>query len=361
MFRVGVPCTGTACSLDEFPRVGPLLPRHLRGVAYRSSTDLRFQEGADFAIVHHRLMQDGSMRKLLGFAALLAAVAACDSNSPTALPPQLSNVIQSTTLLNVDDAFSAVAEVLPSFGGLSYDAAGNIQVFMRPPYDEAQTVAVLTEFLTERSSPYESKSFQWRFVTAQYTWPELLAIRRAVSPLTVTSGFVYLDADESNNRVTIAVSNAEAERYIRSAITVSGIDERAIGFIRLGPMVPMTTLRERIRPIPAGFVTGWQYPGISSECTHGFNVRRAPDDGYIYFLMNDHCSGARATVDGTTYYQPYTGPLQDVIGTEVVDPGYFDNNSDPACEVGFVCRYSDANLVRYSVSASGFGDLLPGN
>lgn len=181
---------------------------------------------------HQRLLQDGSMRKLMTFAAVLMVVSACESNSATEVAPQRSNLIQSTTRLNIDDAFSAVAEVLPSFGGLSYDSAGNVRVFMRPPYDEAQAIAVLTDFLTERISPYQSPIFRWRFLTAEYTWPELLAIRRTVAPLAMTSGFVYLDADESHNRITIAVSNAEAEARIRAAMTISRVDEQAVGFIR---------------------------------------------------------------------------------------------------------------------------------
>jgi hypothetical protein len=115
-----------------------------------------------------------------------------------------------------------------------------------------------------------------------------------------------------------------------------------VDVIETQPIVRVSTLRDKVRPVIAGL----QIRFSNYLCSLGFNAIRGNDSG---FVTASHCSDKQGSVDGTQYYQPLDQVSDQFIGTEIADPAYRRNIG--GCPRGRVCRSSDANFS----AASDFG------
>jgi hypothetical protein len=97
-----------------------------------------------------------------------------------------------------------------------------------------------------------------------------------------------------------------------------------------------------VRPL----VGGLQLRFDGFLCTLSYNATHGTQgEG---FVVNSHCTTNRGTVDGTLYYQPLDQVADQFIGTEVLDPPFFQRTN--GCPRGKLCRWSDS---AYASRASG--------
>lgn len=260
----------------------------------------------------HRL----GRRILCGLAAvvLMAAPAWAGSAAPAA---PWSTFDEGLVLLN---------EELPGFGGLFFDAAEGLHVYMVG--GQADGVA---EFFGTGVQVH----------VADYEFAQLQSWRESMRSLLSLPGVVYLDVDEKQNRVRVGIDRAQAglvTRKLESGLAGLQVPREAVRFEETDPIYPMVTLSGAFNPVPGGVEIN--FPGFL--CTLGFNIRFGGADSTCYFMTNSHCTNVQGGVESTPYLQPAGGAS---IGTEVYDPIYF---TGAPCPAGRRCRYSDSSAAVYN-------------
>jgi hypothetical protein len=248
----------------------------------------------------------------------------------------------------------AVAQVVPGFGGYFIDASGAPSVYLTDANQRPAAEAALATFLSNRG--YIAADL--RVLQADYEYAQLDAWYRAARGGVFTvSGIVLGDVDEARNRLRYGVTTASAGIGVQNVLTGLGVPSGAVVVEQRSPIVPMATLRDRVRPTIGGLQINF-FPVTTTPvtllCTLGFNAIK---DGVASFITNSHCSNVEGGTDTPTdYYQPRRGasasngftPLaENFIGTEVDDPAWqFQVNAD--CPPPLACRYSDASRARYA-------------
>lgn len=238
-----------------------------------------------------------------------------------------------SSLPSVDQDLAAVGREVPGFGGLYYDGLGRPNVFLLDPDRDGASAARLlgAGVVVHR---------------AEYEFARLLAWRLALRPLLGLPGAVYLDADESSNRVVIGVApdaGADREQMEREAVA-AGVPLPAIVWRETPRAVPWTGLQSKIRPVSGGL----QNVFSTYICTLGFNAYLGKAFGVV---VAGHCTDTFGEVDGTRIYQP-TSTGGDLIAKETVNPAFF---SGSPCPRSNLCRYSDSAFAQYT--NPGFGTL----
>lgn len=177
-----------------------------------------------------------------------------------------------------------------------------------------------------------------RVAHGQYTPEQVERWFQQLSPEALAlPGAVFVDNDESVNRVVVGVQNEGAAAAVRGVAARLGVPEGALEVQVVEPIQFAVTLRDRVDPR----IGGIQIHFSMFLCTLGFN---AVDGTENSFMTNSHCTDRQGGVEGTVYYQPTSSVDPVSIGTEVEDPEYFRNG---VCPRGRKCRYSDAARAAY--------------
>ena len=238
---------------------------------------------------------------------------------------------------SIDARFADVGRAAPGFGGM-FVQAGVLNVYLvdhsqRPAASRAIEAAFGAEALRAGGVRYRG---------ADYSFNQLKAWQQRANALFELSGVVTTDVDETANRVAVGVESASAARAVAKELAASGIPAGAVRLDVVGQIHALATLRDRVRPL----VGGLQIRFDGFLCTLSYNATHATQgDG---FVTNSHCTTNRGTVDGTLYYQPLNQVANEFIGTEVLDPPFFQRTN--GCPRGKLCRWSDA---AYASRASG--------
>jgi hypothetical protein len=187
-----------------------------------------------------------------------------------------------------------------------------------------------------------------RVVSAQGR-PDLEALNQRLLPVFELAGVVFTDADETRGRVVVGVLDRDMQGLVRATAARLGISAQDIDIVETEPIFQVATLRESLRPVPAGA----QIRFSAYVCSLGFNAEL---DGVAGFVTASHCSDRQGSVDGTQYYQPVNQVPEELIGTEIADPPYLRGIS--GCPKGRVCRNSDSNFVQAAgAGLLGFGKI----
>lgn len=234
----------------------------------------------------------------------------------------------------IDDEYLDIDRAYPGFGGLFYDDEGVANVYVTSQANRS-TIAGLAEG-------------EVNFLPAEFTWAELFDVRDRVVDVLNEPGTVYLDIDERTNRVAIGVSslrvsslqNTERRADIASRF---GVPENALAIVETQPVLPMVSLRDQRRPMPAGMQL--EFGGFA--CTLGFVIRQGSTRG---FVTNSHCTNVQGGTEGTQYRQGGGS----VIAREIKDPGY---GSISGCPNGRRCRRSDSSMARFSGNNGSLGQF----
>jgi hypothetical protein len=235
---------------------------------------------------------------------------------------------------SVDDELVRMGREIPGFGGLYYDGQGRPNVYLLNP-DGAGRAALKSlgdEILVHRGD---------------YEFKRLLDWRLTLRPVLALPGVVFLDVDETKNRVVIGLEPSFQGKSLNcdrleQQILAAGVPRQAVLLRETARIEPLAGLRDKLRPVPGGV----QMVFSSFLCTLGFNAFRGQDFG---FVVASHCTDVLGEVEGTLFSQSLPGSGTG-IGVEIADPGF---STDPPCPSGKRCRFSDSAFAKYDNSHLG--------
>lgn len=255
----------------------------------------------------------------------------------------------------LDDQFAQLAEEVPGFGGL-YMEDGELRAYLADPRvvdapaANANVRAAVARFLDVNDARGRGRELAaaMRFSRGEFEFRQLRGFHQRLFARAGDASITLLDIDERRNRVVVGVENEGAAEGVRAFAASLGIPARALIVEVRPPVSTLALLSDQIRPVPGGVKIEY---AAGAWCTLGVNARDKLWDATFtstnYFVTNSHCSNSFASTDGVSYGQP---TLSNGIGTEVYDPplqyGY------PNCPDYEYCRFSDATLAVYNVSAT---------
>ena len=279
-----------------------------------------------------------TLRNFAGAVAVLALAACQDNSDPT--NPDLQAARGGVPGPNLPSADEFDRRV-PGFGGYYLAADGTPTVYLSRGADRRAAEAVLASYNSARGQ----QASAIRVLEAQYNWKQLQRWQdgATVEALDV-AGAVYVDNDETTNRVVIGVDNLAAAGQVRAAAARAGVPAAAIEVRQVAPVVQLASLQNVVdRPVRAGVQIN--FPGFL--CTMGFNANSGTQRS---FVTNSHCTSKQGGVESTPYYQPLQSVAPAVVATEVADPVYVKGGA--SCPRGRSCRYSDASRANYANAAN---------
>ena len=275
----------------------------------------------------------------LGVAAGAAlALAACQNDSGPTSPDTgpLSARVQSSQGSDLPSA-AEFARQVPGFGGFFLNRDGTPTVYLSRGSSRAPAERVLAGYLKGRGLSTAAV----RVVEARYGWQQLQRWQAAatVEALAVP-GAVFVDNDETSNRVRIGVENLGAVGQVRAALARLRIPDAAVVVERSDPIVQVATLQNVVdRPVRAGVQIN--FPGFI--CSVGFNATSGTQKS---FVTASHCTNKQGGVESTPYWQPLQSVDPTQIATEVADPVYV-RGAGAGCPHNRLCRFSDASRAAY--------------
>ncbi len=244
----------------------------------------------------------------------------------------------------------ALAGGIQGFGGFFFDHEGAPTVYLLDVSARVEVQQTLGPWLGSQGVDPAALGVR----RADYDWASLERWQgRATGTALAMRGVLWVDADESRNRVTIGVERGMPAAQVRSAVARLGVPPAAVVVEEAEPVRLLATLQDRVRPVVGALQINFDPdPGApgSFVCTVGFNATRS---GQRSFITNSHCTNSQGGNESTPYWQPTQGTAPTRVATEVADPAYTTGGT--GCPPGRRCRRSDAARARY---ASGTASTL---
>jgi len=268
-------------------------------------------------------------------AVVALAIAACQENpSPTAAIPDAPSASIQLPQASEASSFDQVARQVPGFGGFFVARDGTPTVYLTRGSSRADAVRALGGYLGARAS-------EVKVLEARYGWQQLQKWQDdATQDAFEVPGTVFVDNDETSNRVRIGVENPNAIGQVRAALARHLIPDDAVIIEKADPIVQVATLQNVVdRPVRAGVQIN--FPGFL--CSVGFNATLGTEKS---FVTASHCTNTQGGVESTPYWQPLQSVNGTQIATEVADPQYV-KGSGQGCPRNKLCRQSDASRAAY--------------
>jgi hypothetical protein len=230
---------------------------------------------------------------------------------------------------------------VPGFGGFFLDGSGEPTIYLARGVSLAPAERALGAYLAARGLSAAALHVR----EARYGWQQLQRWQDAATDGAFSvNGTVFVDNDETTNRVHIGVENIGTAGQVRAAAARLGVPDDAVIVDQVEPIVQVASLQNVIdRPVRAGVQIN--FPGFL--CSVGFNATTPA--GQKSFITASHCTSKQGGVENTPYYQPLQSVNGTLIATEVADPAY---TKLAGCPGGRVCRYSDASRAAYASGAN---------
>jgi hypothetical protein len=271
------------------------------------------------------------------------AISACQDNSNPTSPD--AGLVPSTARASQGSDLPSAAEFdrqVPGFGGFFLSRDGTPTVYLTRGTARAPVERVLAGYLAAKGISTAAV----HVAEARYGWKQLERWQAAatVEALAVP-GAVFVDNDETTNRVLVGVEDLGATGQVRAAVARLGIPDDALIVQRVDPIHQVATLQNVVdRPVRAGVQIN--FPGFL--CSVGFN---ATSGGVKSFITASHCTTTQGGVESTPYWQPLQSVSPTQIATEVADPVYV-RKVGSGCPNGRKCRVSDASRAAYISGAN---------
>lgn len=282
-------------------------------------------------------MTKRSLRRLLvplGIVVALFVLVASTGGAAQAGPPSAGGPGKS-----IDDRFGDVGKAAPGFGGM-FLGGGALNVYLLDHGQRAAARRAIEAAFGAGAVPAGGI----RFLSGDYSFSQLKAWQQRANALFGSGGVVTTDVDEAANRVAVGVESAAAARAVAEELAATGIPAGAVRVEVVGQIHALATLRDKVRPL----VGGLQIRFDGFLCTLSYNAVHGQRGAG--FVVNSHCTTNRGTVDGTLYYQPLNQVADEFIGTEVLDPPFFQRTN--GCPRGKLCRWSDSAYASRDSSVS---------
>jgi hypothetical protein len=232
---------------------------------------------------------------------------------------------------------------------MALDSAGSLRVFVTDLTRTSDVLNAIQPMFAQSNRAIVSPHFQkvvFSFSQLK-SWENLIA-----SDALSTPGVMYVDADESANKVTIGLTGSTDRAGIIRAMERNNVPVAAVRFLTTLPITLSTTLSDKQRPVRSGFGILTAVAGDTHICTAGLNTHFSADFSTRYEVINSHCVPPMGSIptDSAAMYQQalFSGPT--LVGREYLDPPFTNNIA--RCPAGRMCRRSDAALVRFNPSVS---------
>ncbi len=238
--------------------------------------------------------------------------------------------------VTIDDDYARLAGDVPGFGGLYLDTAGTTHVYLQDLSRAPEVQGLGDHVVVEQG---------------QYDFRDLLAWKAVLRAQLTERGAVYLDIDETRNRLVFGVEPGSVSAFsagLSRFLSGTRVPPAAVIVEAADPISPHVQLTDKIRPVPGGV----QIQSSVGFCTLGFNTTRA---GVRGFVTNSHCTAQRGLVEGTVFSQSTISGSSNVVAVETVDPPFFTGSPCPA---GRLCRLSDAVFAAYTSSSLSQGGQI---
>jgi hypothetical protein len=226
---------------------------------------------------------------------------------------------------------SELERQVPGFGGFFLAADGTPTVYLTRGSARANAERALGGYLAARGLGVAALRIQ----EARYEWQQLERWKGAATMAAFESqGTVFVDNDETVNKVRIGVADLSSMGQVRAAVARSGLPDDAVIIERAEPVVRVASLQNVTdRPVRAGVQIN--FPGY--VCSVGFVAVSGTQNSMI---TASHCTNVQGGVESTPYWQPAGSTAAAQIAVEVADPQY--NRNGAGCPKGRRCRRSDA-------------------
>jgi len=282
------------------------------------------------------MLRTPSVRLVLAAGVALVISACQDQPNPTS--PDLRDVAVSAQRSPQGGGLPSTEQLdrqVPGFGGFFLDASGAPTIYLARGVSRAPAEQALSAYMAARGLSAASLHVR----EARYGWQQLQRWQDAATNGAFSvNGTVYVDNDETTNRVRIGVENIGTAGQVRAAAARLGVPVDAVIVDQVAPIVQVASLQNVVdRPVRAGVQIN--FPGFL--CSVGFN---ATSGGVKSFITASHCTTKQGGVENTPYYQPLQSVDGTVIAREVADPAY---TRGAGCPGGRTCRYSDASRAAY--------------
>jgi hypothetical protein len=257
------------------------------------------------------------------------------------LQPQAVDQVYKT----VDDLFAEVAQQVPTFGGMFFDENDNniLYLYLLNPTQKAMVERAIAAVFGPRL-PGLIPPQEVRVLQGQYSFLQLKQWHDRMMALFTLPGVLMIDIDDNKNRLKVGVKSIDMRDIVEQELDKLGIPREAVTIEETRPVMPLSTLRDKVRPLVGALKTTG-----AVICTLGFNARRSGVEGSV---TNSHCTNSDARVggvDNAVFHQPEASGNNNRIGIEAVDPPLWTGGS---CDSGYRCRWSDSAFIRYDTRVS---------
>jgi hypothetical protein len=270
------------------------------------------------------------------------AISACQENSNPTSPD--AGLVPTAARSSQGPDLPSAAEFdrqVPGFGGFFLSRDGTPTVYLTRGASRAPAERVLAGYLAAKGISTAAV----HVAEARYGWKQLERWQASASAEALAvRGAVFVDNDETTNRVLVGVENLSAMGQVRAAVARLGIPDDAVIVQRADPIHQVASLQNVVdRPVRAGVQIN--FPGFL--CSVGFNATSGTQKS---FITASHCTTTQGGVESTPYWQPLQSAQPTQIATEVADPVYVRRGA--GCPGGRRCRVSDASRAAYANPAN---------
>lgn len=243
----------------------------------------------------------------------------------------------------MDDLLLDVANIVPGFGGMYINESEQVLYVYSVGKNDA---SALREGIAKVFGPERIPSGGVRVIEGTYTLRQLSRWYQLINQHIFTlPGVTATDLQEGGNHLWIGIKDESMRAKVERELDTLGIARDAVVIEVFGPVMESShTLQEAVRPaVDAGVQIFNQ--DKNSNCTYGFTVIL---DSLVGMVTNYHCTRTRGVVDSDRFHQPSVSGTTNLVGTETIDPPFFDSTRDSRCPAGKRCRYSDSVFVQSS-------------
>ena len=259
--------------------------------------------------------------------------------------------------MTLDEEFEMLVDSIPGFAGwyVANDGTPTVQLVDVRRLDIAQLrLASRVERVRMTTRPDGTRiGANLRAQQATYDFRQLRTWSRiAESLLDVEPAAVYVDVDETMNRVAIGVADAPTAFRVAQGLVDRGVPTSASSIEIVGrPQLTGDSITQHVRPVPGGIIIN------PSSCTLGFNANFG---GTRAFVTASHCTVASAisarracslisisrarSLVGKSMIRAHGKALPTVVCTSPLTPrGFADTAMLPSWIFG-ICRPTPSSL-----------------
>ena len=250
-----------------------------------------------------------------------------------------------------DDLLAEVGERVAEFGGMYLSEDNTIlYVYLTDGMEDAVKQEEVKQAIEDVLKSDLTTRRQLRIVPAQYSMSQLYGWYGQMMWEAFRNPHVVMtDLDEGQNRLEIGVETLDAVDDLEEMLDNLNIPRKAVIISeRERPVLASHRLTDRA--VGGVIEGGYQITAAGLSCTLGFNTVRSSEAG---FVTAGHCTESNwdGGVNSTRFYQPDDSSSANLIGVEMIDPGFTPSLSSK-CESGWECHWSDSAFIRLDSGAS---------